>query len=129
MVLSMRCYVREGDLVKHHQLAARSSTYRFFLFSDVLVYAHMSKEGDYKVHEELPLHLMKIDDSESQGYYTKQNSFHIHHPNKSFLVSCSNKTEKKHWIDDINTSIRREVKRKAKIEKSRIEAARRAASR
>jgi hypothetical protein len=119
---SSRCYVREGDLVKHHQLAARTSTYRFFLFSDVLVYAHMSKEGDYKVHEELPLHLMKIDDSE------RQNSFQILHPNKSFLVTCANKTEKKHWIDDINTSIRREVKRKAAIEKSRIEAARRDAS-
>ncbi|KAL3823248.1 hypothetical protein ACHAXA_011093 [Cyclostephanos tholiformis] len=124
-----RCYVREGDLVKHHQLAARTSTYRFFLFSDVLVYTHVSKEGDYKVHEELPLHLMKIDDSESQGYYTKQNSFHIHHPNKSFLVTCADKTEKKQWMEDINTSIRREVKRKAAIEKSRIEAARRAASR
>ena len=124
-----RCYLREGDLVKHHQLAARSSTYRFFLFSDVLVYAHMSKEGDYKVHEELPLHLMKIEDSDSPSSNTKNNSFHIHHPNKSFLVTCSNKTEKKHWMDDINTSIRQEVERKAKIENSRIEAARRAASR
>jgi hypothetical protein len=88
----------------------------------------MSKEGDYKVHEELPLHLMKIEDSDSPSSNTKNNSFHIHHPNKSFLVTCSNKTEKKHWMDDINTSIRQEVKRKAKIENSRIEAARRAAS-
>jgi len=118
-----RCFVREGDLVKHHQLAARSSTYRFFLFSDVLVYAHLSKEGDYKVHEELPLHLMKIED-ECPTSATKHMSFHIHHPNKSFLVTCTNMTEKKEWMDEINTSIRREIKRKTKIERSRIDAAR-----
>lgn len=118
-----RCFVREGDLVKRHQLAARSSTYRFFLFSDVLVYAHLSKEGDYKVHEELPLHLMKIED-ECPNSTTKHISFHIHHPNKSFIVTCTNVTEKKEWMEEINTSIRREIKRKTKIERSRIDAAR-----
>lgn len=118
-----RYFIREGNLVKHHQLAARSSTYRFFLFSDVLVYAHMSKGGDYKVHEELPLHLMKIED-ECQTSATKHISFHIHHPNKSFLVTCTNMTEKKEWMDEMNTSIRREIKRKTKIERSRIDAAR-----
>jgi hypothetical protein len=51
-----RTFVRDGDLVKRHQLAGRSSTYRFFLFSDVLVYAHKSPaQGDYKVHEEVSL--------------------------------------------------------------------------
>ena len=74
----------------------------------------------------LPLHLMKIEDGGSPLSNTKQNSFHIHHPNKSFLVVASSKTDKQQWIDAINNSIRREVKRKAKIEKSRIEAARRA---
>jgi hypothetical protein len=118
-----RYFIREGNLVKHHQLAARSSTYRFFLFSDVLVYAHMSKGGDYKVHEELPLHLMKIED-ECPTSATKHMSFHIHHPNKSFLVTCTNMTEKKEWMDEMNTSIRREIKRKTKIERSRIDAAR-----
>ena len=118
-----RTFVREGDLIKRHQLAGRSSTYRFFLFSDVLVYAHKSSQGDYKVHEELPLHLMKVEDG---GTNAKQTGFHIHHPNKSFLVVASTEEEKQQWITDINTSITREVKRKAKIEKSRIEVARRA---
>lgn len=122
-----RTFVRDGDLIKRHQLAGRSSTYRFFLFSDVLVYGHQSNEGDYKVHEEMPLHLMKIEDSGSPSSNMKQNSFFIHHPNKSFLAVASSKTEKQQWIEDINNSIRREVKRKAKTEKSRMEAARRAA--
>ena len=118
-----RTFVREGDLVKRHQLAGRSSTYRFFLFSDVLLYGHKSSQGDYKVHEEMPLHLMKVQDGEN----SKMNSFHIHHPNKSFLVVASSKAEKQQWIGDINYAIIQEVKRKAKIEKSRIEAARRRA--
>jgi len=123
---SSRTFVREGDLIKRHQLVGRSSTYRFFLFSDVLVYAHKSSHGDYKVHEEMPLHLMKVEDNGNPSSNTKQNSFHIHHPNKSFLAVALNKIEKQQWIDDINNSIRREIKRKAKVETSRIEAARRA---
>ena len=115
-----RTYVREGDLTKKHQLAGRSSSYRFFLFSDVLVYAHKSAQGDYKVHEELPLHLMKVDDYEGPAASkARKNSFHIHHPNKSFLVVASNPTEKQLWVDDIRNSIQKEVRRKARTEAAR----------
>jgi hypothetical protein len=119
-----RTFVREGNLTKKHQLAGRSSTYRFFLFSDVLVYAHKSAQGDYKVHEELPLHLMKIEDYESPATNkARKSSFHIHHPNKSFLVVASNPSEKQWWVDDITDSIKKEVKRKARIEGARKAAA------
>ena len=93
----------------------------------MLVYAHKSTQsGDYKVHERLPLHLMKIEDQGNASSNAKQHSFYIHHPNKSFLVMASSKAEKQQWMDDINAAIRSEVKRKAKVEKSRLEAARRA---
>lgn len=119
-----RAFVREGDLTKKHQLAGRSSTYRFFLFSDVLVYAHKSAQGDYKVHEELPLHLMKVEDYDSTATNkSRKSSFHIHHPNKSFLVVAANPTEKQWWVDDIRDSIKKEVKRKARIEGARKAAA------
>ena len=118
-----RIFIREGDLVKRHQ-AGRSSTYRFFLFSDVLVYAHKSSQGDYKVHEELPLHLMKVEDG-GRGK-TKSDGFYIQHPSKSFFVVAASLGEKQQWIDDINDSIQEEVKRKAKVEKSRMDVARRA---
>ena len=114
-----RTFVKEGDLTKRHQLAGRSSTYRFFLFSDVLVYAHKSSQGDFKVHEELPLHLMKIGDNESSASSIKSRSFHIHHPNKSFLVVASSDIDKKQWVDSIRSSIDREIKRKAQIEGAR----------
>jgi hypothetical protein len=116
-----RTFVREGDLVKRHQLAGRSSTYRFFLFSDVLVYAHKSSQGDYVVHEELPLHLMKIEDIDFQSSKSKHHSFYIHHPNKSFAVNTSGKAEKKLWMEDIKNSISCEISRKAKVEGARLE--------
>ena len=115
-----RTFVREGDLVKRHQLAGRTSTYRFFLFSDVLVYAHKSAQGDYKVHEELPLHLMKVEDYEiPTSNKDRKSSFYIHHPSKSFLVVAPSSAEKQCWVDDIRNSIRHEIKRKAHIEGAR----------
>ena len=69
---------------------------------------------------------MKIEDAGSPFTSAKQNSFHIHHPNKSFLVLAPSKTETEQWVAAINKSIMRELKRKAKIEKSRMEASRRA---
>ena len=116
-----RTFVRESDLIKRHQLAGRSSTYRFFLFSDVLVYAHKSSQGDYVVHEELPLHLMKIEDIVFQSSKSKHHSFFIHHPNKSFAVITSGKAEKKLWTEDIKNSISCEINRKAKVEGARLE--------
>ena len=119
-----RTFVREGDLTKKHQLAGRSSTYRFFLFSDVFVYAHKSTQGDYKVHEELPLHLMKVEDYENPvTNKARKSSFYIHHPNKSFLVVASNPSEKQCWVDDIKDSIKKEIQRKACIEGARKAAA------
>lgn len=121
-----RIFVREGDLIKRHQLAGRSSTYRFFLFSDVLVYAHKSSQGDYVVHEELPLHLMKIEDIGIQ-LKSKQHSFFIHHPNKSFTVITSGKAEKQLWMEDIRNSINNEISRKAKVEAARLKRVKRSA--
>jgi len=114
-----RTFIREGNLTKRHQLAGRSKTYRFFLFSDTLVYAHESSNGDYKVHEELPLHLMKIVENKHTGSTVSSRSFYIHHPNKSFLVVASSEANKKEWFSDITRSIEREIKRKARIESAR----------
>jgi hypothetical protein len=116
-----RTFVREGDLIKRHQLAGRSSTYRFFLFSDVLVYAHKSSKGDYVVHEELQLHLMKIEDIDFQSSRSKHHSFYIYHPNKSFAVIAAGKAEKKLWMEDVKNSISCEIDRKAKVEGARLE--------
>jgi hypothetical protein len=43
-----RYFVMEGDLVKKCQ-SGKSVSYRFFLFSDQLVYTHRAFSGEYKV--------------------------------------------------------------------------------
>ena len=43
-----RYFVMEGDLVKKCQ-SGKSVSYRFFLFSDQLIYTHRAFSGEYKV--------------------------------------------------------------------------------
>lgn len=66
-----RVFLRQGDLLKRANRSGRNCEYRFFLFSDVLLYAkqipatgsdNSNKQTLYKIHEELPLILMKIVD-------------------------------------------------------------------
>ena len=54
-----RYFVKEGELAKKCNRTGRNVRYTFFLFSDVLIYAHQNA-GMYRIHGELPLHLMKI---------------------------------------------------------------------
>ena len=121
-----RTFVREGDLIKRHKTAtlggSRSACYRFFLFSDVLLYGHKSSQGDYKIHEELPLKLIKIADAEGDA---RQCSFRINHPNKSFTVVAANDDDKEEWIESIQRTVGLELQRISKLERSRIEASRR----
>jgi hypothetical protein len=116
-----RYFIKQSELSKKSNRSGRYNKYTFFLFSDLLVYAHVSASGEYKVHEELPLHLMKIVDVPS---VTKNNrSFQIIHPRKSFLVTASSTEEKSEWVQSINLAINREVIRKARIEGARQAAA------
>jgi hypothetical protein len=92
--LHKRC--RSGKLIE----------YRFFLFSDQLLYAHMNIRGEYKVHEQLLLSVMKVSISwvrtltmtRSSWIYMgglqvveipqdpTGRSFRLYHPKKSFDV-------------------------------------------
>jgi hypothetical protein len=110
-----RYFLKEGLLKKKCNRSGRNIEYTFFLFSDVLVYADRSA-GLYKIHGELPLHLMKIMDLNSAKH---KKSFHLIHPRKSFVVSASSTEDKLTWLTTINAAIGREVKRKARIEGAR----------
>lgn len=110
-----RYFLKEGELAKRCNRTGRNNKYTFFLFSDVLIYAHRSGEM-YKIHGELPLHLMKIMDLNSSK---QKKSFHLIHPRKSFVISAYNRESKSTWLATINAAIGREVKRKARIEGAR----------
>eukprot|EP00557_Chaetoceros_sp_GSL56_P011172 CAMPEP_0176485444 /NCGR_PEP_ID=MMETSP0200_2-20121128/5040_1 /TAXON_ID=947934 /ORGANISM="Chaetoceros sp., Strain GSL56" /LENGTH=2385 /DNA_ID=CAMNT_0017882083 /DNA_START=272 /DNA_END=7429 /DNA_ORIENTATION=+ len=104
-----RYFLKEGLLKKKCNRSGRNIEYTFFLFSDVLVYADKTS-GLYKIHGELPLHLMKIMDLNSTKH---KKSFHLIHPRKSFVVSASCVEDKLTWLTTIHAAIGREVKRKA----------------
>jgi len=122
-----RFFIREGDLTKRGNRTGRSVKYHFFLFSDMLVYAHKSSSsGEYKTHEELPLHLMKITDyalDGMTGHSRMKGSFLIQHPRKSFLVAAPSGELKNSWMRDINSAIKKDVERKAQMEGARLASA------
>lgn len=121
-----RYFIKQSDLAKKSNRSGRYNKYTFFLFSDLLVYAHLSSTGDFKIHEELPLHLMKIVDVKSTGGSNHQKnlrSFQIIHPRKSFIVTATSPEDKSEWMQAINIAINREIIRKARIEGARQAAA------
>ena len=121
-----RSFLREGDMVKRSSRSGRSVHYHFFLFTDKLIYGHLSSSGDYKVHEELPLHLMKITDSALDGSIRNSKMkvcFHIQHPRKSFFALAPSEDSKKTWMKDINMAIKKDVERKARLEGARLASA------
>ena len=116
-----RSFVREGDLLKRCNRSGRYVLYRFFLFSDVLIYSHKSSNrGDYKIHAELPLYLMKITHVANRKGDKKQHCFQIQHPKKSFLVCAPTAEAKTRWMEDIATVMSGSLNRKAGVHGARI---------
>ena len=82
-----------------------------------------SNKDEYKIHEELPLHLMKVVDWFPPGAKDMKKAFQVHHPRKSFMVFCSSPEERIEWVRDIRAAIEREIKRKVEMEAARMAAA------
>lgn len=109
-----RTFIREGDLMRHLS-SGRKKVYRFFLFSDRLMYGHKSSSDEqYVIHSELPLAVMKIDSSFVSGKGS-ETVFHVFHPIKSFLVSADSIEEKNSWLNDIKLAICKAVEAYSKL--------------
>mmetsp|Transcript_39313 Transcript_39313/g.91773 ORF Transcript_39313/g.91773 Transcript_39313/m.91773 type:complete len:2121 (-) Transcript_39313:133-6495(-) len=94
-------FICEGDLTKLCRRSGRKRFYHFFLFSDRLIYSHLSQlHGDYKIHADLPLWLMKVANEDENTF-----SFKIYHVVKSFTVTASSLDQKKFWINQISQAI------------------------
>lgn len=115
-----RVYVRSGDLIKKSLRTGRSTEYRFYLFSDTLIYAAKQSDGRFKIHEEMPLHLMKIVDWFPPAHNGKHTTFEVHHPRKTFQVVCKSIDERKTWVADVRSTISDEIDRKMKVEAARL---------
>ena len=121
----LRSFLREGNLLKRANRSGRSVEYRFFLFTDLLIYAKQIGSSDaYKIHEELPLILMKVVDWWPPDQKKESDrAFQIYHPRKKFMVLCSTREERKSWVTAIRTAIDKELERKVAIEAARMAAA------
>jgi Sec7 domain len=134
-----RFYIRSGNLIKKSARTGRQIEYRFYLFSDTLLYASKHTDSStcnkYKIHEELPLHLMKVVDwfppdnsnirgssrnKKTTGGGSGNTTFEIHHPRKRLQVLCSSLQERKTWVEDIRRAISSEIDRKVKVEQARL---------
>ncbi|KAL7563343.1 hypothetical protein ACA910_014187 [Epithemia clementina (nom. ined.)] len=115
-----RSFIRSGPLIKKSGRTGRVSLYHFFLFSDLLLYAREDGDAKMKIHEELPLHQLKVTDWFPTSQKNREQMFEIHHPRKRFAVLCNSTEEKKSWVADIRKAILNEVERKMKMEAARL---------
>jgi len=129
-----RTFLREGSIMKRANRSGRDVEYRFFLFSDLLIYAKKIKASSsgssqsqtiYRIHEELPLILMKVVDwfPPKMKKEESKRAIQIYHPRKIFLVLCRDNEERKSWVTDIRQAIDKELERKVAIETARKAAA------
>lgn len=115
-----RTFIRQDDLIKQANSTGRRVEYRFFLFSDMLIYAkQIAKSPKFKVHEELPLVQMKVVDWFPPDTKDGQRRFDIFHPRKKVVVLCATREEKRLWVDAIRSAIDKEVKRQVTVEQAR----------
>jgi hypothetical protein len=94
-------FIRQGDLMKLSR-NGKSQSYKFFLFSNHLIYAHVNMKGHYVVHEQLSLSALSVNDVDTDPNHT---SFYISHPIKSFVVVAEAPSMKQQWVHDINQAI------------------------
>jgi hypothetical protein len=105
-----RFIILEADLQKMTNKNGKFVTYRFFLFSDLLVYAHHGFTS-YKVHQQLPL-----DTTTVNGIVAGDETgccFSITNPLKSFIVSCSSVAEKQQWYCAVKEATEAAISRKS----------------
>lgn len=115
-----RSFLQSEDLMKKSIRTGRSTIYRFYLFSDILLYASRDVDGRFKIHEELPLHLMKIVDWFPPLQKNRKSLFEVHHPNKTFQIVCHSEESRKSWVENIRASILVEMQRKMSTEAARL---------
>lgn len=94
-------FIREGDLTK--KCRSRNQLYRFFLFSDQLLYADKSLSGYWNPHNSLRLKLTRIADVPDSVLH--KHAFQIHNPEKSFIVYADSAYSKAEWMRLIEDAI------------------------
>jgi hypothetical protein len=117
-----RSLIRSDNLSKKSSRTGRTTDARFYLFSDVLIYAKAEADGRHKICTELPLHLIKVLDFFPPTQKNRQRMIEIQHPHKSFFIVCPTNNERNEWAAAIKVASRLEMERKMKVEAARMAA-------
>ncbi|XP_015218975.1 FERM, ARHGEF and pleckstrin domain-containing protein 1 isoform X2 [Lepisosteus oculatus] len=103
LVIPGREFIRLGCLSK---LSGKGLQQRmFFLFNDVLLYTSrgMTASNQFKVHGQLPLYGMTIQESEDE--WGVPHSFSLFGQRQTVVVAASCAAEMEKWVDDIKMAI------------------------
>ncbi|XP_078266730.1 FERM, ARHGEF and pleckstrin domain-containing protein 2 isoform X2 [Rhinoraja longicauda] len=103
LILPGRDFIREGCLYKLTRKGLQQRM--FFLFSDMLLYTSkgVTSSNQFKVHGQLPLYGMIIEESESE--WAVAHCFTIYSAQKTIVVAASSRIEMGKWIEDLNQAI------------------------
>uniref|UniRef100_A0A670KHV6 FERM, ARHGEF and pleckstrin domain-containing protein 1 n=1 Tax=Podarcis muralis TaxID=64176 RepID=A0A670KHV6_PODMU len=103
LVIPGREFIRLGSLSK---LSGKGLQQRmFFLFNDVLLYTSrgLTASNQFKVHGQLPLYGMMIEESEEE--WGVPHCFTLRGQHQSIVVAASSRTEMDKWTEDIQMAI------------------------
>ncbi|KAH0624508.1 hypothetical protein JD844_032057 [Phrynosoma platyrhinos] len=103
LVISGREFIRLGSLSK---LSGKGLQQRmFFLFNDVLLYTSrgLTASNQFKVHGQLPLYGMMIEESEEE--WGVPHCFTLRGQHQTIVVAASSRTEMDKWTEDIQMVI------------------------
>ncbi|MBN3295547.1 FARP2 protein, partial [Amia calva] len=114
LIAPAREFIREGCLYKLTKKGLQQRM--FFLFSDMLLYTSkgVTATNQFKVHGQLPLHGMIIEESESE--WSVPHCFTIYSAQRTIVVAASSKVEMGKWIEDLNMAIEIAKKSQEKAE-------------
>ncbi|XP_061539315.1 FERM, ARHGEF and pleckstrin domain-containing protein 2 isoform X2 [Phycodurus eques] len=98
-----REFIREGCLYKLTKKGLQQRM--FFLFSDMLLYTSkgVTATNQFKVHGQLPLHGMIVEESEQE--WAVPHCFTIYSAHRTIVVAASSKVEMSKWIEDLNVAV------------------------
>nr|XP_056717715.1 FERM, ARHGEF and pleckstrin domain-containing protein 1 isoform X1 [Euleptes europaea] len=103
LVIPGREFIRLGSLSK---LSGKGLQQRmFFLFNDVLLYTSrgLTASNQFKVHGQLPLYGMMIEESEEE--WGVPHCFTLRGQHQSIVVAASSRSEMDKWSEDIQMAI------------------------
>ncbi|XP_066475750.1 FERM, ARHGEF and pleckstrin domain-containing protein 1 isoform X3 [Tiliqua scincoides] len=103
LVIPGREFIRLGSLSK---LSGKGLQQRmFFLFNDVLLYTSrgLTSSNQFKVHGQLPLYGMMIEESEEE--WGVPHCFTLRGQHQSIVVAASSRAEMDKWTEDIQMAI------------------------